>query len=221
MKINLYTSKGKASGEITIPTTLVAKENLNLIAQAVRVYQDRSHPGLAYTKTRSEVDKTKKKWYKQKGTGGARHGAKSAHIFVGGGVAFGPKGVKRTLHLTSGIARSAAKAAFALRIKTEHVVAIDGLTKLSKTRDAAELIKALGVKGNTLVLFAKAASVLAFRNIPLVTVKLFSEANALDFVTCQWVLVDSEVFPGQKPQVESKSVKATKTVKKAQGGSKK
>lgn len=66
----------------------------SLIAQAIHVYRENSHRGVSKTKTRGEINATKKKVYKQKGTGNARHGAKSAPIFVGGGVAFGPTGLK-------------------------------------------------------------------------------------------------------------------------------
>ncbi len=67
-----------------------------LLAQAIHIYQENSHQGVAKTKTRGEVDLTKHKAYKQKGTGGARHGAKSSPIYVGGGVVFGPTGYKNT-----------------------------------------------------------------------------------------------------------------------------
>jgi len=66
----------------------------SLLAQAIHVYRENSHRGVSKTKTRGEINATKKKVYKQKGTGNARHGAKSAPIFVGGGVVFGPTGLK-------------------------------------------------------------------------------------------------------------------------------
>lgn len=66
----------------------------SLLAQAIHIYRENSHRGVAKTKTRGEVDLTKHKVYKQKGTGNARHGAKSSPVYVGGGVAFGPTGYK-------------------------------------------------------------------------------------------------------------------------------
>nr|AMR06840.1 ribosomal protein L4 [uncultured bacterium] len=66
----------------------------SLLAQAIHIYRENSHRGVSKTKSRGEVDLTKHKVYKQKGTGNARHGAKSAPIYVGGGVAFGPTGIK-------------------------------------------------------------------------------------------------------------------------------
>lgn len=66
----------------------------SLLAQAIHIYRENSHVGVSKTKTRGEIDMTKHKVYKQKGTGNARHGAKSSPIYVGGGVAFGPTGIK-------------------------------------------------------------------------------------------------------------------------------
>lgn len=66
----------------------------SLLAQAIHIYRENSHRGVSKTKTRGEIDLTKHKVYKQKGTGNARHGAKSSPIYVGGGVAFGPTGIK-------------------------------------------------------------------------------------------------------------------------------
>lgn len=63
-----------------------------LLSQAIHVYRDNVHRGISKTKSRGEINLTKHKAYKQKGTGNARHGAKSAPIFVGGGVVFGPTG---------------------------------------------------------------------------------------------------------------------------------
>ena len=65
-----------------------------LLTQAIYVYQENSHVGTSKVKSRGEVEFTKKKVYKQKGTGNARHGSKSAPIYVGGGVVFGPRGLK-------------------------------------------------------------------------------------------------------------------------------
>jgi len=69
----------------------------SLISQAIYVYQANSHRGVSKVKTRGEVAISTRKIYKQKGTGNARHGAKSAPIFVGGGVVFGPRGIPTPL----------------------------------------------------------------------------------------------------------------------------
>ena len=96
-KVNAFSAKGIKQAEVSLPKQFAEKENLSLLSQAIHIYRDRAHIGLAKTKTRGEVARTTKKWYRQKGTGGARHGARSAPIFVGGGTAHGPKLARREL----------------------------------------------------------------------------------------------------------------------------
>src|SRR3989344_8061779 len=88
----MYDVKGAKNGVYVLPKEVFgAKINQPLMAQAVRVYLANQRQGNAHTKSRGEITLTTAKWYRQKGTGRARHGAKSAPIFVGGGVAHGPK----------------------------------------------------------------------------------------------------------------------------------
>jgi len=98
MKIQNY-NKGAKAGGVILPKEFGIKVNPLLLAQAIYVYEDRAHVGLRKTKTRSEVERTTKKVYRQKGTGGARHGSRRAPIFVGGGVALGPRPLKREVLL--------------------------------------------------------------------------------------------------------------------------
>ena len=87
---------------ITLPKEIFdAKINNPLMAQAVRVYLANQRRGTLKTKSRGEVAISTRKIYRQKGTGRARHGAASAPIFVGGGIAFGPKPRDFSLKLKS------------------------------------------------------------------------------------------------------------------------
>ena len=70
------------------------KVSEKLLAQTIYVYQSNSHQDTSKIKTRGEIRASKRKIYKQKGTGRARHGALSAPIFVGGGIAHGPTGIR-------------------------------------------------------------------------------------------------------------------------------
>src|SRR3990167_4620035 len=95
-KADTYSSKGTKQEGVNLPKALFGeKQNDKLLAQAIHVYRDRQHLGNSKVKTRGEVTATTRKWYRQKGTGRARHGAVSAPLFVGGGVAHGPKGINR------------------------------------------------------------------------------------------------------------------------------
>src|SRR5258706_10458898 len=139
LKVNSYSSKGtKLTTTVTLPKEWEAKMNRALLAQAIRVYIDRLHIGEAYTKGRGEINRTTKKWYKQKGTGGARHGARSAPIFVGGGVAHGPKGISRTLTLPTAMKRKATAIAMTQAVKDARVIA--GELNFAKTNETQKLI---------------------------------------------------------------------------------
>src|SRR3989338_11153263 len=89
----VFQPEGGKSGTINLPEQLfAAKVNPQLMAQAVRVFLSNQRKAHAKSKTRGEIIRTTRKWYRQKGTGRARHGAQSAPLFVGGAKAHGPRG---------------------------------------------------------------------------------------------------------------------------------
>ena len=111
------------------------KVNLNLLAQVNHVYTERSHTGLRSTQTRSEVNRTTKKVYKQKGTGGARHGSRRANLFVGGGVIFGPRPVRRILNLSQKVKAAGKIAAFSAKSMAKEVMVVSGLSSVTKSKE--------------------------------------------------------------------------------------
>lgn len=211
MKVNLYSHKGKAS-TLALPKEFSEKINEALLAQALHVYRDRTHVGTSRVKTRAEVDLTKAKWYRQKGTGRARHGAKSAPIFVGGGVAHGPKGVKRILDLPKKMKRKALLSALSLKAKEGKISAAKDLSTIKKTKDAQELVNEV-IKGQKLkegvrITFAvadKNKAVFAFmKNIKKAKVERYSDLNAYKAYMSGNLVIDAEVFEKEKPKKEAK-----------------
>ncbi|MDO8599931.1 MAG: 50S ribosomal protein L4 [bacterium] len=88
-------SKTGARGEISLNKEIYGqKPNIALLTQSVRVILSNKRKANAKTKTRGEVSRSTAKIFKQKGTGNARHGSRSAPIFVGGGIAHGPHGIQ-------------------------------------------------------------------------------------------------------------------------------
>jgi large subunit ribosomal protein L4 len=202
LKLKIYSAKGIKGATVSLPKDFEVKENAALLAQALRVYEDRSHPGLAKVQTRGEVNRTKKKLYKQKGTGGARHGARSAPIFVGGGVAHGPKGVKRVLTLPQKMKNKAFKIALTLKVQDDKVVAVTNLSTLKKTKEAQKLLDKL-VKETKVKKTARIVVALAkvnqtqkrfFKNLANVQVKLFTSLNAQDALKSGLLIVDKEAL---------------------------
>jgi large subunit ribosomal protein L4 len=123
----------KAVNQTTSPIFAAALKQ-SLLAHAVRVYLANTRQATAKTKTRSEINRTKKKWFKQKGTGNARHGAQTPGIFVGGGVAHGPHGVQNfSLKLPKELKRQALLTALTLQAPqsyiSDEILTVDGKTK--------------------------------------------------------------------------------------------
>lgn len=197
-KITVYASTG-AKSATTVSVDKIAEEtNKSLILQAVHVYQDRRHPGTSDTKTRSEINITKKKIYRQKGTGGARHGAASAHIFVGGGVAFGPKPNKRTLTLSQAMRKKALMGAMFEKAEAGKVVAVEDLGKLTKTKEAGKILAAVQketkIQGKTLFVIASDSKSKAFRNLSDVVVTTAAKMNAYDVYVSSLIILDKNIL---------------------------
>jgi large subunit ribosomal protein L4 len=159
---------GKAAGKMTLPEELFGqKMNKQIVAQAVRVYQANQRQGGANTKTRGEVEGSTRKIYKQKGTGRARHGSIRAHIFVGGGIAFGPVTHDFTLKMPAKMKRKALAVALSSQYRDGNVVFMDGLETLEpKTKLVANALSNVGT-GSLLLVLGKGAEKVALsaRNI--------------------------------------------------------
>ncbi len=107
-------------------------------------YRANRRTGSACTKTRGEVRGSGKKIYKQKGTGGARHGARSAPIFVGGGVVFGPRPRDYSKKVTKSTRKLALRKALGEKIAAGEVksVASFAVTEV-KTKSFIAAVRAI------------------------------------------------------------------------------
>lgn len=200
-KLNSYTISGTKTST-DLPKAFQEKINLNLLAQAARVYQDRSHPGLSKVKTRGEVNLTTAKVWRQKGTGRARHGARSAPIFVGGGVAHGPKGVKRTLKMSRKMAKKSLAVALSLKAKNGEIVAISNLSKIKKTKEAQKLINKIIAKENfkntnRVSIVIKTENIQegkAFRNLDKIQILSFENLDAMQVLSGGLLVFERELL---------------------------
>lgn len=203
-KINLYSKTGSKTTAL-VPVDLVEEISSKLLSQAMRIYQDRQHPGNRKAKTRAEVNITKKKVYRQKGTGNARHGAASAPIFVGGGVAHGPKSIKKILRLPKAMARKATKGALNVKIADQKAVAAD-IAKLTKTVQAAKLITSIKndlkiTKSNFVLVVLDETnkdSSRAFRNLANTQISTIKNINSYQISRASLVILDSNLVKQTK-----------------------
>jgi large subunit ribosomal protein L4 len=151
METKVYNQNGKESGKITLPENIFGLSwNADLVHQVTVAMRSNERDPIAHTKTRGEVSGTGKKPWAQKGTGRARHGSRRSPIWVGGGVAHGPRNDK---NFTRKINRKTkTKALFTIlsrKYKDGEILFVDALSfKAPKTKDAKAVVLSLaGIKG--------------------------------------------------------------------------
>ncbi len=157
MQVPVLNQSGKEVQQIELPIDIFGVEvNVGLMHQAFVRQMANARQGNHKTKTRSEVRLTKAKWYRQKGTGRARHGARSAPLFVGGGVAHGPRPRKYTQAMPRKMRRGAIRSALSALARDGQLIIVDQLqADRPKTKEMRETINTLAGDGKTLVLLAE------------------------------------------------------------------
>lgn len=188
LSVPVLSLAGQSAGNLNLPKEIFGVEvNKPLLAQAARVYSTNKKTHWANTKTRSEVVGSTRKIYRQKGTGGARHGAKKAPIFIGGGIALGPKSRKTILGLPKKMRKAALNSALSQKVQQGEIVAVDGLDKATgKTKQMAKLFKGLEKRSALIVNDQKADSASrAIRNIPGIDFLTVDQLNAYEVIKHQ------------------------------------
>jgi large subunit ribosomal protein L4 len=147
MKLDVIKLDGGKAGSIDLNEALFGLEpRVDILHRVVRWQRNNAQAGTHKVKTRSEVSYSTKKIYRQKGTGGARHGARSAPIFRGGGVYKGPTPRSHGHDLPKKVRGLGLKHALSAKAKAGELVVIDAAVSDGKTGALAKMIANLGWK---------------------------------------------------------------------------
>lgn len=146
MKTKVVTLDGAGAGEIDLNDAIFGLEPRKDLIQRVIVWQlAKRRAGTHKTKTRSEVNRTTKKFGRQKGGGVARHGARSAPQFVGGGKAMAPVVRSHEFDLPKKVRAAGLRHALSAKAKDAKIVVLDAATAgETKTKAMAQRLKKLG-----------------------------------------------------------------------------
>ena len=185
MKLDVINLDGSTAGSVDLDEALFGLEpRADILHRVVRWQRNNAQAGTHKVKTRSETSYSTKKIYRQKGTGGARHGDRNAPIFRHGGVYKGPTPRSHGHELTKKFRKLGLKHALSAKLKAGELVVISAAEAEGKTSALAKQVAKLGWKRALIIdgatvndLFAKAA-----RNIEGLDILPSMGANVYDIL---------------------------------------
>lgn len=193
MQVTVHNMSGEQVGEVELPAEVFeAPINSALMHQALVRQLANARQGTHKTQSRGEVSRSKSKWYRQKGTGRARHGSRNAPIFVGGGVAHGPKPRSYRKRMPRRMRRAALRSALSIKAAERQIVVLDELKmEQPKTGDFVTLLQRLEVPNSALVLLSERNEMVekSTRNLPNVKTLRASYLNIRDLLGFDTVLI--------------------------------
>lgn len=203
-EVTIYNVKGQEAGRYQVPPEIFGLPwNGDLVHQVIESMKSSARKPVAHTKTRGEVSGGGKKPWRQKGTGRARHGSTRSPIWVGGGVAHGPRNDKNFVRKVN--QKMKAKALYTIlsrKYKENEVVFVDSIPfSAPKAKEARELLTSFGridplkridrKKNNTIILAldAKDENIeKSFRNFGNVKVDEARNLNPVEVASYKFVM---------------------------------
>src|SRR3974390_149156 len=186
MELKITTLEGSAAGSVNLSDAIFGLEpRAEILQRCVNGQLPKRQRGTHKAKDRSEIWRTGKKMYAQKGTGGARHGSARVPQFRGGGRAFGPVVRSQPIDLPKKVRALALRHALSAKAKDGGLIVIDkAALKEAKTKALAQQFDKLGLS-NALILAGaenEANFRSAARNIPNIDVLPVQGINVYDIV---------------------------------------
>ncbi len=192
-KLAVLDIKGQQIDTVNLPDEVFSGYvNTDVIHQAVVMYQACQLQGTACVKERNDVQGGGKKPFRQKGTGQARQGSRRSPLFVGGGKVHGPQPREYRYDIPKKIRVAALRETLKSKFQDQTLMCVaDIATVMSKTKEFAQFLKALKIKGKTLAAFdgSDASITRASNNIPFFTLRRAQDVNAYDILRNKNVLV--------------------------------
>jgi large subunit ribosomal protein L4 len=186
MELKVTTLDGKAAGSVELSDAIFGLDpRTDLIQRCVNWQLAKRQRGTHKVKNRAEIWRTGKKMYRQKGTGGARHGSMRANLFRGGGRAFGPVVRSHAIDLPKKVRALALRHALSAKAKDGGIIVLDKTSMdEGKTRGLRDRFEKLGWSNALIIDGAEVNSNfrLAARNIPNIDVLPVQGINVYDIL---------------------------------------
>ena len=187
MKIDKLNLDGKKTSIEVLDKVFSAKVNHKLVSNVLYKTNANYKGRHAKTKQQNEVSGPTSKIYAQKGTGNARHASRKAPIFVGGGVAHGPKGElsykKRKLNKSE--KKQSIASLISEKIKSKNLLIFDDFgNEIKKTKEISLILKKFEILNSLIILdkLSKSKIEKSIRNIPNIKVTDINHFSAFDII---------------------------------------
>ena len=193
-----FDALGERNGEVQLPKAIFAeKVNGPVMHQAFVRQLANARQGTASTKTRANVSGGGAKPYRQKGTGRARHGSTREPSMKGGAKVFGPKPRDYGLKMPKQMRRLALRSALSQKALDGQVRVIESFVfDEPRTRQAVELMQAIGFDSSTLIVLPAPNYVVSrsFDNLPATKLVLARNLNLRDLFSHTYLLISKDSF---------------------------
>jgi len=198
-KLNVYSTNGKVSGEISASKEVFSAEpNTHIVNETLNWLLASGRQGSACAKTRAEVSGGGKKPWKQKGTGRARIGDNRAPHWRHGGVVFPPKPRDYYFSLPIKIRKAAIRIVLSGKAEAGKIKIVEKIELPAvKTKEMAKFLKNLGVENNALVVLPKISAEIhrAASNIRGVKVTECKALNVYDILKHENLVITKDSIP--------------------------
>ena len=195
IELKVLSQTGKEVSTITLDKEVFGVEvNEQVMFDAVMTYLANRRQATAKTKKRHEVSGGGKKPFRQKGTGRARAGSSRSPIWVGGGTVFGPDG-NQNFKIKQNKKEHKLALKSALTKQVNNLVVLDNLTVEGKTKEVLDVLKALNIANNKVLLVSEDEKVLqGSRNLNNVLVVSKNNISVYDLLNSETlVMVEADV----------------------------
>jgi large subunit ribosomal protein L4 len=193
MQVEVKNIAGETVGQVELRDDIFGIEpNGPVMHQALVRQLANRRLGTHKVKSRGEVARSKAKWYRQKGTGRARHGSRNAPIFVGGGVAHGPKPRRYIKKMPRKMRRLALCSALSVKAAEARIVVLDAIDfEAPKTRMMIDTLQNLNVDSSAVILLPEQSENVerSANNLPDVKTLRAHYLNVQDLLTYDYVIM--------------------------------
>jgi len=192
VQVPVYSLTGEVVENIEISDQIFAVPfNEGVVHQAMVRQQANARQGTASTKTRSEVSGSSRKLFRQKGTGQARAGSRRSPLRRGGGIIFGPKPRDYRQAMPKKMRRLALRCVLSAKARDEELKVMAELKLEPKTKQMAQILKAVGADSSALVVTAEPEEhvIKSARNIKGIKTMPANLLNVLDILSYKMLLM--------------------------------